>query len=192
MSPRRKVILLLAATLVYAVVRYNVFGGVDWANLPVYIVNKAVSWTGLVLFGMSMLAREKAVRRYYGTRASAAVLLHLVLSLCVLNPRYFEKFYAATGRMTLEAEISMLAGAVGFLFLAGLFYLNGVGKGASGASLKAGWGRAVLWSGAVHVAAMGYAGWFAPGDWHGYMPPISLLSFLAAVYMLYRRGRRKN
>jgi len=189
MKPAQKAGLILLLTFVYAVLRYNVFGGVAWAQVPVYIVNKSVSWAGLLLLGMSLLAREKDVRRYFGTRAVAALFGHLLLSIMILNPAYFAKFYGADGRMTLAAEFSMFAGAVGFLFLASLFYLNGVEKPSTAASLRAGWGRAVLWCGAVHVAAMGYTGWLTPEAWHGYLPPISLLSFLAALFVLYRRHR---
>lgn len=188
MKPAYKVLILLLITTLYAVIRYNVFGDVAWANVPVYVFNKALSWTGLVLFGMSVVARDKAHRQYYGLRAFAAVLVHVVLSLMILNPRYFDKFFADSGQMTAMAELSMLAGAAGLLFLAGLFYLNGQPRKAEGASLKAGWGRAVLWCGAVHLVAMGYAGWLAPRDWQGYLPPISLLSFLVALFFLYQRA----
>ncbi len=192
MKPAQKVGTLFVFTFVYAVVRYHVFGDVSWAQAPVYVLNKSVSWLGLLLFGMSMLSREKFMRRYYGTRAVVALGGHVVLSLMILNPSYFAKFFGDSGLMTFSAELSMLAGVIGMVFLAGLFYVNGLEKKSSTESLRIGWGRAVLWCGAVHVAAMGYAGWLAPRTWYGYLPPISLLSFLAAVYFLYRRQHRSG
>lgn len=190
MTPRFKLYALLAVALAYAILRYPVLGDTPWANVPLFVLNKALSWAGLVVFGMSLVSREKALRRYYGVRATALLAVHILLSLLVLNPAYFPRFYAETGRLTATAELSMLAGVLGAALLGGLFYLNGQGQKAVGRSLRAGWGRAILWCGALHVAAMGYAVWLAPETWPGYLPPISLLSLVAAAWYLHRRSRQ--
>lgn len=179
---------LFLGSLVYAVVRYNVFGEVAWVNVPVYVCNKAVSWTGLVLFGLSVISREKEDRRGYGALAAALIGLHVVMSLVAMNPAYFTKLYGATGRMNGAGELSMLAGTVGVAFLGGLLALHVQGPG-EGTSLRAGWGRAVLWLSGAHVAVMGFAGWLTPAKWPGYMPPITMISFLTAAWFLYRRRR---
>ena len=85
--------------------------------------------------------------------------------------------------------MAMLAGVLGCLVLAGLFTAN-FQAGEEGASLRAGWGRAVLWFSAVHVLIMGFSGWLAPSGWPGYLPPITLWSFVMALYFLLARGRR--
>jgi DMSO/TMAO reductase YedYZ heme-binding membrane subunit len=38
---------------------------------------------------------------------------------------------------------------------------------------------------AVHMVALGLEGWLAPTGWHGGLPPISLLAFVAAVFPLF-------
>jgi len=45
--------------------------------------------------------------------------------------------------------------------------------------------------GAAHVFFMGYEGWLAPSDWHGGLPPVSLVAFLlfAAGYGANLLGR---
>lgn len=179
---------LFLGTLLYAVVRYNVFGDVAWANVPLYVCNKALSWTGLILFGLSVVSCERADRRGYGTLAVGATTAHVVMSALVLNPVYFAKFYAASGRMNGVGETSMLAGVAGAMVLWALFVAN-MGSHGPGASLRAGWGRAVLVCSGVHVFVMGFAGWLTPWSWPGYLPPITLISFLATLYFLYRRRR---
>lgn len=179
---------LFFAATIYAVMRYNVFGDVAWANAAVYVTNKAISWAGLVLFGLSVVSREKADRRGYGTLAVGAILAHVVMSVLVLTPAYFAKFFAESGRMNGVGETSMLAGVLGFVVLAGLFAANLQAREA-GRSLRAGWGRAVLVFSAAHVLIMGVSGWLAPSGWPGYLPPITLWSFLTALYFLRARGR---
>lgn len=180
---------LFFAAMIYAVVRYNVFGEVSWANVPVYVTNKALSWAGLVLFGLSVVSRDKADRRGYGTLAVGAILAHVVMSVLVLNPAYFAKFFSESGRMNGMGEASMLAGVLGCVVLGGLFTANLQAR-ETGPSLRAGWGRAVLWFSAIHVLTMGFSGWLAPSGWAGYLPPITLWSFLLALYFLMIRGRR--
>jgi hypothetical protein len=182
---------LFSGAMLYAVARYNIFGEVAWANVPAYVSNKALSWTGLVLFGLSLVSRDKADRRGYGTLAVAATGTHVLMSLLVLNPAYFAKFYGEGGRLNGIGEASMLAGVAGATLLGALFAAN-LNGGQSGASLRSGWGRAVLCCSALHVLIMGAAGWLTPAQWPGYFPPISLLSFLTAIYFLYRRQQRKT
>lgn len=183
---------IFGCTLAYAIVRYNVCGDVAWSNVPIYVVNKSTSWTGLILFGLSLLSREKDLRRYYGTRAVAATVAHVVMSVLVLNPHYFSKFYGEDGRMNGIGEASMLAGIAGLLVLLGLFCVNQQGPSAASGSLRRGWGRLVLWCSGLHVAVMGVAGWLRPETWPGLLPPITLLSFLTVVVMLVWRSRRPD
>lgn len=190
MSIRYRAGLILGLTLAYAILRYIIFHDVAWSNLPLYVLNKALSWTAIILFAMSLIASDKTQRRDYGVLAAGAILAHVIMSLMILNPHYFPKFFGETGRLSAMAEISMVAGVAGALLLAGLFSANLSGKGNTPGSLRAGWGRTILCCSALHVAAMGYAGWLAPGGWYGYLPPISLLSFLVALYGLYKRDRQ--
>jgi hypothetical protein len=192
MSANRNAALIFLAALIYAVVRYVVFHGVAWSNVPLYIVNKALSWAALVYFGASVTTRAKERRRYYGNLAAATVLAHVILSLMVLDPAYFGKFYDASGRFNAVGEVSMLAGVLGSVLMAGLVVANVQGHSNSGRSLRRGWGRAILWLAGIHVLVMGFAGWWRPGDWPGYLPPISLLSFLTALgYLACRTGQSR-
>ncbi len=190
MAIRKWIGLVLGLTFAYALCRYVVFGDVAWVNVPLYVSNKAISWSGVIFFGMSLLAREKTRRQAYGTVAAAAIGAHLVMSLMVLNPNYFGKFYGPGGRLNGVGELSMLAGVVGLLYLGGLFVKNLTGSTGNGSSLRAGWGRMVLWFAVLHVGIMGYGGWLKPETWPGYLPPITLWSFLMALGFLFLRSRK--
>lgn len=179
---------LFLVALIYAVVRYNIFGDVAWANIPVFVTNKAISWAGLALFGLSVVTRDTSDRRGYGTLAAAAILTHVALSVMVLSPAYFSKFFGASGRMNGVGEVAMLAGVLAAVVLCGLFMANSRPH-QGGTSLRAGWGRAVLWFSVLHVVVMGFPGWLAPSTWPGYLPPITLWSCLTALYFLAIRRR---
>jgi hypothetical protein len=48
-------------------------------------------------------------------------------------------------------------------------------------------GQGILALSALHVLALGYPSWSDPAHWPGHLPPISMLSFLAAVGFLVAR-----
>jgi hypothetical protein len=45
--------------------------------------------------------------------------------------------------------------------------------------------------GGAHLLFMGYAGWMKPEDWHGGLPPVSLVAFavFAMAYIVNLFGR---
>lgn len=182
--------IVLLVGLGYAVVRYIVFGGVSIEQLPLYVTNKAVSVAGLVLIVTAVGARPLsgwlpgggwllAERRSLGMLGLGLSAVHSVMSLMLLNPGYFAKFYdAQTGHMHLAAEVSMLAGVVA---LALLVQQSRVGDRAGGASQLRWLGLGVLALSLMHLVFMGWPGWWTPGKWHGGLPPITLLSAVVAL-----------
>ncbi len=182
-------LIVLAIGLGYAIVRYNVFGGVSVEQLPLYVTNKAVSVAGLVLIVTAVGARPLSgwlpgcgwlmdERRSMGMLGLGLSAVHTVMSLMLLNPGYFGKFYdAGTGKMHLAAEVSMLAGVVA---LALLVVQSRAGEGSGRSSLR--WlGVGVLALSLMHLGFMGWPGWWTPGKWHGGLPPITLLSAAIAL-----------
>lgn len=189
---------VLLASFAYAALRYVVFGDVSVDQLPVFVMNKALSIAGLVLIALAVGARPIAGavpaaswlrrdRRALGMAGLAFAGVHTVLSLLLLDPAYFGKFYAAgAGRMTLAAELSMLAGAVALALLVWQSRITCGGTAGDDASRRASacrrWlGTGVLALAGLHVGFMGLPGWFTPADWPGGLPPITLLSTGVAV-----------
>lgn len=175
--------------MVYSLLRYVVFQGVSVEQIPVYVTNKAVSWTGLILLGLAPLLRSER-RRPIGQAGLLFVLLHLVLSLTMLNPVYFGKFYQQDGHLTWQAEASMLTGAVAAVLMLKLFIHPGENSNSQG-SLIPGLGRTILIFSGFHVLLMGYEGWAVVTDWPAGLPPITLLSFICVLVFLVLRQRKR-
>jgi len=189
MRKNKAIIAVLVASLVYAVLRYNIFKGVSFEHLPLYVLNKVFSLAGLGLIAMACLGSERARRRELGYLGLVLVMLHFLISIVILTPEYFGKFFIKSGKMTWQTELSMLAGILGMLFLLWLFVasLKDVIQLPAQRSLVPGLGQAVLFFTALHVFAMGSFGWLSVDAWPGYLPPITLISFLVALGALLRR-----
>jgi len=175
--------MVLLISLCYAIVRYVVVGSYSPAQIPLFIANKAISVAGLVMIGLAALARGPH-RKSYGTTGFLLTLLHVVMTLSMLNPTYFGKLFRANGFLEGRAEVSLLAGAVGTIVL---YVLSTTPPRVdSTQSLIPRAGRFVLVLSALHVLALGYPMWGTPAAWPGWMPPITMLSFLLAVGFLVR------
>ncbi|XAL98582.1 hypothetical protein OT109_13455 [Phycisphaeraceae bacterium D3-23] len=171
------------------------FGDVLPAQLPVFVANKALSLAGLVLIALAVGARPitallpmagwlRQDRRALGMAGLAFSAVHAVLSLILLGPAYFGKFYTATGQMTAAGEWAMLAGAVAMALLVWQSRIaapSEPGVPNRAAAHRRALGLGVLALSLGHVGFMGWPGWFAPADWPGGMPPITLLSAFVAL-----------
>ena len=50
------IIAVFLFSLIYAVLRYNVFKGVPWIDFPTYVFNKVLSLSALILFVLNHFA----------------------------------------------------------------------------------------------------------------------------------------
>jgi hypothetical protein len=194
----RWTLLFLAVALVYSVVRYHVFGGVAPEHFPLFILNKAISLAAVFLFAAALMVKQlpagfggsdpdgsgsgraEAARRF-GQSGFILAALHSLISLIILSPEYYPKFYLETGRLNLVGELSMLLGVLSF----GCFSLAALGPLAGDKTKQQKLARTMgLWGFllvGLHVLVMGWNGWLKPVDWHGALPPISLVAFLAIL-----------
>ena len=193
------VAVIFSVCLIYSFIRYITLGPEDVSQLPLYVMNKALSWAGLATIGLSRLLGHAAARKQAGLIGALMIGLHVVMSMLVLKPEYLRKFFDSMNGMKLTGagEASMLAGVLGLGFLAWLLWAtaaqaNGSSDSNGNGSLLPWVGRAVLICGALHVALMGGDIWFAPEKWanYGHLPPITLLSFVTAVVFLALRRRK--
>ncbi len=159
--------LILAAA--YAMARYQVFGGVPWSRLPLYTLNKAVALSAAVLFA-----------RGAGRPALWLATLHALMSLALLAPSYYPEIYL-DGALDLTGELAMLAGCLAFALCL-------VPALTAGKPLR----NAMLAAAAAHVCVIGFKGWLTPRAWPGYMPPITLLSFLILAAALAAKLARTH
>lgn len=191
---------IFAVSLAYAIVRYNVFGGVEWYHLPLYVMNKAFALAGVTLIACSYLIgkwipvykaegkRRRALTKFCGLTGAALIGMHVCAALAMLSPEYYAKFFVETGKMNLTGEVTFLFGVLGVLFLAfpALTTLPYMYEALG--SLR--WHKAqrmgyfCLLMAAGHTLTMGWKGWLDPGTWHGGLPPITMLGFAAAAAAL--------
>lgn len=184
---------VLLASLAYAILRYNVFGTVAWEQLPLFVGNKAIAVTSLVLLGLSRLVTDRERRRDLGLLGLALAFVHVLLSFIVIDPAYLPKMFGATGTLRWNAETSMLAGTIATALLLRLAYASlqkPIERQQHATSLVPGIARVMLFFVAVHAATVGYGVWIAPSTWPGSMPPLTAWSFLlaAAFCVLPRRS----
>jgi hypothetical protein len=197
LKPERRDHVIIAATILgsalYATLRYNVFKGVSWTDWPLYVANKVLAIAALLLVVLAALRvatpQGRQIRRLMGW-ASAMALAHSLASLALLEPSYFEKFYWDE-RLTAVAGASLLLGSLAFVLLQW-------GKGQPGTAAP---DSAVLplsgiaFLSGLHAALPSGASWLSPSSWPGYMPPITLISFVAGVIAVaapLRPSRRRT
>jgi len=163
----------------YATIRYNVIKGVDWSDWPLYTLNKVFGVTSLLLIVLAVV--RYGLRSMYSNAkilhmAGLFAGIHILLSFMLLSPLYYPKFFL-DGKLTILASLSMLLGSI-----AAVIFMNGaVQKGERKTSEKI---RSLATISAIislHVAFQGYQSWLTPSAWPGFIPPITLLSFLASV-----------
>lgn len=182
---------VVAICLMYAIFRYIVFGEVAIEQLPAFVGNKGLSFSSAALLFLSALtlfrskaepeSSNKVLSQRFGRWAWHCVLLHAILSLALLSPAYYGKFFEQ-GLLNLKGELIILFGALAVY----CFYrLQSLGENLL---LK------VLCSALLtaHLLPM-WGKWFSPQAWYGFMPPISLLSCtlsVAALVFFYLSQKR--
>lgn len=191
------VILVVAGLAVsYAVVRYHVFGGVDWSELPLFVSNKGISLASVLLFALAYLAnrwmpsdpagrqRRRRLAREAGLSGFWLMVLHVAVSLGILDARNYPVLFHAAG-LTTAGIVCIVMGSAATLAFA-------VPALASNARLAdrlplATWrlgqqvGYVALAFTSAHVLAVGAHNFTAVERWPGALPPISLISFIACL-----------
>lgn len=191
---------VFGVSLVYAIVRYHLVGVVAWRHFPLFILNKATSLAAVAFVACSYLIgkiirwhdSDKALRRvvikFCGLMGFFLAAVHALLSMCLLAPAYFAKYFDAGGRLNLQGELAISVGVVALFFLMSpaITTLPMIPKALGGwrwkRSQRAGYVALVLV--VVHLAVLGVKGWLAPNGWNGGLPPISLIAVLVALVPL--------
>jgi len=194
--------LVMGLCLVYAGVRYHIAEAVPLAHAPLYVLNKAISLGGLAFLAMSYLVGKMAglrwddrdlelvVIKFCGLMGFSLIAGHVLMSLALLDPAYYAKFYGET-KFNLIGELSLSLGVFGLWCFAmpvitTLPYMyDELGADRWLRSQRVGYAGLMLAAG--HVLVMGLNGWLRPGDWPAAMPPITALAFVVAVVPLVLR-----
>ena len=165
----------IAITTVYSVLRYNVFKGVPWSQVPLFVMNKSVAWSSIILLAIASWEafrnRQRLIDSSPWAMGAGLALVHVVMSLPLLIARtHFPDFFVHSMHLRSGIHVSMWGGAMAMLCL----WL-----------CRRWFGAALLAPVAVvlHVSLIGARNWLHPADWPGHMVPVSLWSVLAAAVM---------
>ncbi len=178
----------------YAILRYNIVGDVPWKDLPFFVLNKGIALSSLILltinFSLGPLQNMGVKisdfwlnsRRSMGIAGFLFALIHVFMSLSILNPKYYKVFFVADGTLSLRGGLSLLGGILSFIFL--WIYNISFKPGLKQDEKIIKWITSrkyvvygMLLTG-IHLFFMGYTGWVTVYKWQGGLPPISLISFL--------------
>ncbi len=205
-SNKFKVIRLLAVifffTFTYAVLRYNVFKGAPWEELPGYVANKAIAWTSLISIclsylpglsqklGIKLAAGLLPLRKYLGLYGFALASFHIVLTLSMLTAETFPSLFDGN-TINEKGEYVIMFGLLCLMGLTmpAITSIKAVREGMADAKWKQiqQIGYLALAANAAHVFAVGYEWWFAPTMWPCFIPPITMLSAaLSAIIVALR------
>ena len=124
------------------------------------------------------------------------VLIHALMSFMLFTPDVYGKFFEPDGSLTLLAGLSMLGGILAFvtLWAYNLSFQTHMreDKVFIGFITSRRFMLFAMLLTLVHLFFMGYQGWLNVSEWHGGLPPISLVAFVlfAAAYVFNLIGRR--
>ncbi|MHC8865246.1 hypothetical protein ACYVVI_08720 [Arenicellales bacterium IMCC57338] len=193
-------LLLLGIALSYAVIRYHIFAGVDWAHLPLFILNKALALAAVFFISMSYVVgkliktyssdppKQLILVKFCGLMGFSMAALHALMALLLFSPEYYPKFFEITGQLNITGELSMLFGILSLWCLSVTaitslpFMIEAVGVDRWKRGQRLGYVSLLISGG--HVLVMGLTGWLTPAGWHGYLPPVSLVAFSVVLLVL--------
>ena len=192
-SAGRIITIVLLFSIGYAILRYHIVGPVLWKDFPFFILNKGISLSAFILLtfnftlgplnnlGIKVSEKWLNARAALGMTGFLLVLIHALISFMLFNPAIFGKFYEENGHLTLLAGLSMLGGIVSFVVLWAFNLAFKTDMKEDKAFIRFITSRiflliAMLFA-IAHIFFMGFKGWINPSDWHGGLPPISLVAF---------------
>ena len=191
---------VFGSCIVYAIVRYHLAGDVEWRHFPLFILNKTTSLAAVVFVACSYLIgkiirwhdHDKVLRlvviKFCGLMGFFLAGIHALMSVMLITPAYFAKYYDAGGRMNLQGELGMAVGIIALFFLMSpaITTLPMMPKALGGRRWKRSQrvGYIALILVVVHLVVLGLKGWLAPSGWPAGMPPISLVALVAALVPL--------
>ena len=196
---------IFGASLAYAVLRYHLAGNVPWSHFPLFILNKVTSLAAVGFVAASYLIgkvirwhdHDKALRlvviKFCGLVGFFLAAMHALMSVFLLTPAYFAKYFNPDGRMNLQGEVGMAVGIVALFFLMSpaITTLPMMPKALGGWRWKRSQrvGYLALGLTAVHLVFLGLKGWLAPGKWPWGLVPISFVAFVIVLIPLVVKRR---
>ncbi len=169
-------------TFSYAVLRYVFFGPYDINAIPLFVVNKSFAFSFMILsYFLSNPKVEFINRKIVGIFTYFFALLHAIISAILIPTSFFEKFYNEENLLTFTAATMIFFGVLAII-LSVVISKSFLKSDSSNPFWKTFYFERLylfflLFLG-LHIFIFYFPNWIKVQNWHGYMPPISLLSFL--------------
>ncbi|HRY98610.1 MAG TPA: hypothetical protein P5550_06075 [Bacteroidales bacterium] len=190
---------LLALTMAYVSVQQHVISNVPWNLLPLYTLNKALAWTGLLLLAFIFSLRALSIRgwltevwmqerRALGKSAFNLLGLHALFTLLLFRTEYGMAFLWKEGNIRVEGIVSIVLGSLALGLLA--WYSKAAGSTAGRPVLFQRLPHLLLLLALMHTTSWGLGSWFTSAAWEGALPPVSLMGALTALAGLWMRRLR--
>jgi hypothetical protein len=128
----------------------------------------------LFLSAFYFLKHQEKESKYWGNSALNTAVLHILFTLSILSNVYYPKFFTAE-KLSWQGGVLILFGVLAIF----LFFITK--KSDLTVSHCKKYCQLATVCIAMHLFFMGYTGWLTINNWPGFLPPISLLSFLVVV-----------
>ncbi|MBI4084937.1 MAG: ferric reductase-like transmembrane domain-containing protein [Candidatus Liptonbacteria bacterium] len=194
---------IVALSFLYAFLRYNVVRNVPYEQIPLFISNKVFALSSLIIIGSAFLLGPLAgffpktflpklyLRKPLGLIGFGVAALHSFISLAILNPSYYPKLFDASGKLNFVGETSLLFGILAFA----VFSITAISSipAIEERMRPEQWkriqrlGYLVYFFVLMHVAIMGFKGWFDPASYKYGLVSISLISVLFIIFVFILR-----
>ncbi len=171
-------------------------------NIYFTILFASIALTGLTTIAASYLLgplarlwpsrwlKYRDLRKQFGLIGLVLVVLHVLIALTVLSSAYYPKIFSESGKLSELGQISMLAGALGFVMLL-VVSATSLPSVASNMTER-GWlfvqrsGLIAVLLSVLHFLVFKWQGWFSWSNWNHNIPPGTLVVtvFVALVFLV--------
>ena len=168
---KKSIIIAVTFALFYSIVRYNVFGNMPLSDIPLFIANKAIAFSMIIILMIAFVkynSKNKDECVLYIDVFKIFSVIHVLITISLLSQNYYPKLFS-DNKLTLFGSLAILAGILSFTYMINKKFIIKL---------------ILLYSlVAVHVLFLGVKGWFAVEKWNGMMPPITLICFILIILL---------
>ena len=186
----KHITIVFLVSVIYAIIRYNVFGKVPNSAIPLFVFNKAISMLALYFLGLSFFhsfnqKNKKNTSKYYGLMGLYASWIHIIFSLVNYLLGHYQKLRLPSGHfLNTTGIIAILAGIICTIFLYKIWKMRKTCRinWFQRLNLLAKYSFMAIF---IHLLFLGGSSWMNTSNWPGYLPPITLLSVLFVLFILF-------
>ena len=172
-------------------------------NYNLYIANKAIASTAVILIGTSFLIGPLArfwpnawvprlyMRKHFGVFGFVVAVLHIIITLILLSPQQYPKLYTAAGTLNSTAQWSLLLGTLAIIMFAAIAITSIPSIERAMNNRK--WliiqrtGYLAFLFVLIHLVQLKYKGWINLDNWLNGLPPGSLVPFVFILFVFLMR-----